>query len=73
MGVTNMKQTVDNLRIIERIGGGWLGLSEADDGLRVGVTGSSEEQTKLLLQHSVDRWRQILQQDGVRTAAVDTA
>lgn len=57
-----MNQPVDQFRFVERLCGGWLGLSVATDGLRVGVAGRDEEQTKLLLQHSVERWRHILQQ-----------
>lgn len=58
----DMNTHTDVFRFVKRSGGGWLGISESTDGLRVGVAGATEEQTKVLLQHSVDRWRYLLQE-----------
>lgn len=58
-----MSEYVDSHRIVRRQCGGWLGLYAASDGLSVGVTGQSEQQTMTLLEHAVERWRYLLESE----------
>lgn len=55
-----MLNHVDRHRIVRRECGGWLGISACADGLNVGVVGQSQEQTKTLLEHAIERWRFLL-------------
>lgn len=59
-----MSNSVDQQRIIERECGGWLGFSVSADGLNIGVVGQSQEQTKVLLTHAIERWRSLLGSQG---------
>lgn len=65
-----MTNPVDFCRIVPRNCGGWLGLADGAGGLKIGVVGHTEEQTRTLLTHAVERWQTLLQPPLSQKAAI---